>query len=922
MIRELAQLPHREGSQRESATDCLSAVAYHLASGHWVSTRRAALETSPLSPAIPRVQPLAERSTEYSTQNPAYFRTVAHVGLQAAEALEHAHEQGVIHRDIKPANLLVDVRGHLWVTDFGLARMRSEANLTLTGDLLGTLRYMSPEQARANRAAVDHRTDIYSLGATLYELLTLQPVCDGRDREEVLRQIASDEPRLPRRLNKAVPAELETIVLKALAKNPAERYATAQELADDVRCFLDDKPIRARRPTLGQRLTRWARRHKMLVGTAAVVLALALLGLTVANVLLTAAYRRETDLRVLAESNHWLADQQRAVARQAVDEMYTQFAEKWLHEKPELEQTERDFLQKALTFYEKFCQENSTEPDVRYDTARAYQRVGAIQHKLGKCTEAETAYRQALILLGEVAGAFVAESRYRLRLAECHNGLGLVLLAVGRTRPAEEELRLALSLRQTLVDESPEDPQYRQALAGSQNSLGKLYFDTEQWAGAEQAYRHGQEVAQRLVDDFPQEPAYRQQLARHVGNLALVLMYRGRIAEAERWCRQGLAHREQLIADTPNRVPYRYDLAAARHSLGNVMLAAGRVQEAEPAFRGAADLQRQLAAEFPTIPSYRYVLAVSYHNLGLALDTLQRPEEAEQAYRDALDLLDRLVTDFSNLPEHKSQLVATLYNLALLLRKRQEPELAQLLLERAVGFQRTAVEINPEHAAARRIMGGLYKVLAETLLQLEKHAPAAEAAVELPRVDPGNWSAYQRAAALLAHCVAVVEKDAQLDHDQRRERTQTYQVRQRELLEEGLQRHSNHALARAQLAGFLADCPNPQLRDLARAVELAKQAIERAPDAADLWSVLGVAYYRAGNGKASITALEKARDLRRGSTCYDLICLALAHGQLGNREEAGQSYDQAVGWMETNKPRDRDLPRWRAEAAALLGKSN
>src|SRR5262249_24991812 len=154
--------------------------------------------------------PKAGISTERSTRSPAYFRTVAQLGVQAAEALEHAHQLGVVHRDIKPANLLVDGRANLWVTDFGLAHCQGQAGLTMTGDLVGTLRYMSPEQALAKRALVDHRTDVYSLGATVYELLTLKPAFGGRDRQEVLRQIAFEEARRPRRLNKAIPAELET----------------------------------------------------------------------------------------------------------------------------------------------------------------------------------------------------------------------------------------------------------------------------------------------------------------------------------------------------------------------------------------------------------------------------------------------------------------------------------------------------------------------------------------------------------------------------------------------------------------------------------------------------------------------------------------------------------------------------------------
>jgi WD40 repeat protein len=218
--------------------------------------------------------PAAGLPTEGGPQGPGYFAAVARLGIQAAEALEYAHQMGVVHRDVKPANLLLDAAGHLWVTDFGLARVAGEAGLTLTGDVMGTLRYASPEQALGRPARLDHRADVYALGATLYELLTLEPAFPGSDQAALLRQIAHEEPRPPRRLNRAVPAELETVVLKALEKDPADRYATAQELADDLRRFLEDRPVRARRPTLRQRAAKWARRHRAGVATAAGVLLL------------------------------------------------------------------------------------------------------------------------------------------------------------------------------------------------------------------------------------------------------------------------------------------------------------------------------------------------------------------------------------------------------------------------------------------------------------------------------------------------------------------------------------------------------------------------------------------------------------------------------------------------------------------------
>jgi tetratricopeptide (TPR) repeat protein len=207
------------------------------------------------------------------------FRQAAEFGVQAAEALEYAHQVGIVHRDVKPANLMVDSADRLWVTDFGLARNLTEPGLTMTGDLLGTLRYMSPEQALAKHGLVDHRTDVYALGVTLYELLTLRPAVEGKDREEVLRRIAFEEPRPPRSWNRAIPVDLETVVLKAMAKDPAERYTTAQELADDLRRFLEDRPIRGRRSPLVRRMARWCRRHKPLVtGLGVLMLTLLLLG--------------------------------------------------------------------------------------------------------------------------------------------------------------------------------------------------------------------------------------------------------------------------------------------------------------------------------------------------------------------------------------------------------------------------------------------------------------------------------------------------------------------------------------------------------------------------------------------------------------------------------------------------------------------
>lgn len=219
----------------------------------------------------------ASDSTIPGATRQEYLRSVAVLGIQAANALEHAHQQGIIHRDIKPAKFILDAISKLYVTDFGLARIEADAGLTMTGDVVGTLRYMSPEQATGNRI-VDHRADIYSLGATLYELAALKPAFSESDRRQLLKQVAFEEPTPLRRMDPDIPSELETIVHTAMSKEVDLRYQTAQQLADDLQRFLDHRPIVAKPPTISQIVTKWVRRNPAIAWACCLCMALVLIG--------------------------------------------------------------------------------------------------------------------------------------------------------------------------------------------------------------------------------------------------------------------------------------------------------------------------------------------------------------------------------------------------------------------------------------------------------------------------------------------------------------------------------------------------------------------------------------------------------------------------------------------------------------------
>ncbi|MBM4089609.1 MAG: hypothetical protein FJ276_09295 [Planctomycetes bacterium] len=260
--------------------------------------------------------PSGALSTSSSHRSTSYIRAAVQLGIDVAEALDYAHQEGVTHRDIKPGNLLLGPRGQVWVADFGLARVESEPALTFTGDLVGTLRYMSPEQALGNRAVIDHRTDIYSLGATLYELLTLQPVFAGDDRQSLLHQVAFGAPRPPRQVDRNLPTALDTILLKSLAKNPSDRYATAGALADDLRRFLEQKPILARPPSLLDRSAKWALRNRRMVAVGMAGLLLAVVTLAAASLLIWREQYKTRDALDAAVDERSNADQARRQAQQ------------------------------------------------------------------------------------------------------------------------------------------------------------------------------------------------------------------------------------------------------------------------------------------------------------------------------------------------------------------------------------------------------------------------------------------------------------------------------------------------------------------------------------------------------------------------------------------------------------------------------
>jgi tetratricopeptide (TPR) repeat protein len=659
----------------------------------------------------------------------SFAQTVAELGIQAADALDHAHQQGVLHRDIKPANLMVDAQGQLWITDFGLARFSGDSSLTLTGDIVGTLRYMSPEQALAKRAVVDQRTDICSLGVTLYELVTLHPAVSGDGRHEMLRHILVEEPCPPRHWNPAVPADLETILLKAIAKEPRDRYATAQEFGDDLRRFLENRPVRARRPTLMERAAKWARPHRGLVAAAALGLLLAAVGLGVSLLVATRAYRAEAAERGQAEENL-------RMARRAVDDMYTQVAQRWLAQEPQMTPLQREFLVKALGFYQQFAKLGGTSPADRHNTAVAYLRVGEIHRGLGQPRDAEAATIQALPLLKGLVAEFPDNPSFRNDLAHVHRAIGVVWLSTPRRKEAERHWREALLLREGLVADFPNRPEYRRDLASLLNGLGSLLITNGRLEEATRNYERARQLIQGLIDQYPREREYRFSLARVQTNLANLLAERGQREESMQVSRENLEVLERLVKDFPENVQYRQTLASNYGNFGGVLRSAGKPEEAKKVFEKSLTLQQRLASDFPQVPGYRLELAGLYNNMRTLSASAGDIDEAQKSLEAAAKIQESLVAGEPSTTGYRQDLALTYYNTGTILLGANRRADAERFFRRAIEHYKQLVAVLPDRPELRQYLARCHNNLGVAMAETGRLAEAEseyKTALELKR---------------------------------------------------------------------------------------------------------------------------------------------------------------------------------------------
>jgi serine/threonine-protein kinase len=583
-----------------------------------------------------------------------YWQSVARIGVQVADALAYAHKQGILHRDIKPSNLLLDARGTVWVTDFGLAKADDQQNLTHTGDILGTLRYMPPE---AFEERSDARGDVYALGLTLYEMLALRPAFAETDRNKLIKQVTSTDPPRLDKVNRAIPRDLVTIVHKAADRDAPHRYPTAGDFAADLQRFLDDEPIHARRVSSLERLARWSRRNR---GLAAALSALALLLLAAAISSSLAAARFQTIAEEKSELvNEKEAERQKAVdakteaeanfakARAAVDEYFTKVSESQLLKIPGVQPLRRELLQSALAFYQDFLKERGDDPALRAELAATYLRVGRINTDLGLEAEARKALMAAIAGYDAALREKSSSAALQEGLADAWEALGDIEYGLGpghRQRVLEAHQK-AVALREALARAQPDNFSYQKKLATSYNRLAIGQGWAGQPAQALESYQRSAAIRQELAREHPEDPTLQYGLGELFLNLGGLLQQTNRPQEALAMYLRGQEFYRVACAKLPHVIEYGLDLGIAYQSAAEMYQRLGRNDERLAALQQAAEHLTAMARANPAVP---VVHSRSFAALRLLAEVQRqqgRPTDAARSLRQARDAIDRLPGD-------------------------------------------------------------------------------------------------------------------------------------------------------------------------------------------------------------------------------------------------------------------------------------
>lgn len=629
---------------------------------------------------------------------------IAALGVQAANALQYAHDRGILHRDIKPGNLLLDRDGLLCITDFGLARAAEQSDLSKSTDVVGTLGYMAPEMFREATCA---QSDVYGLGITLYELLTKRSAIVRTNRHEMIEQITHGAIIPPRRINPEISRDLETIVLKAIAPDTKHRYQRASDLADDLNRFLENRPIRARRVTLIERLWRWSCRNPAI----ALLSGLALMLVMLLGISMAVGYEREHQQRKRAEASSQLATA-------ALDRVFDRFVPSRAHSsessgstadysEPVLSRESADLLAGMVQFYEQLAESTGSQRAFHIKAANALHKVGDIHRRLGDFHAALDAYQKSLGLYQQNS-----EKSDTLTIATLFNEIGRVYRYLGHTQDANDSHQRAQQMLQESLAQNPGQPALRFELARAYYLMAQKFRpglmerndripallsfpETEGEEVADQVrLQQAIDILEPLVKSGQPEPEYRyllalclqEQISNHYPQSQTDMVKRERV----------LSILESLVEEHPHVADYRQAIVKSYERIDIRNAAPNAIDEfLIERLKNAIQHASRLVFDYPTIPEYKISLIHAHNKMAHALDQLteqntpphevrQRHDSAALSLRTAIRLQEELAFQFPESPDHKKWLAKFRIALAEILERKGSDIEAISLLENAI----------------------------------------------------------------------------------------------------------------------------------------------------------------------------------------------------------------------------------------------
>jgi serine/threonine protein kinase/tetratricopeptide (TPR) repeat protein len=724
--------------------------------------------------------------TRYCDEHHLTPRQRLELFIPVCQAVQHAHQKGIIHRDLKPSNVLValyDGQPVPKVIDFGVAKaagptLTEKTLFTGFGALVGTLEYMSPEQAELNNLDIDTRSDVYALGVLLYELLAGSPPFTREESErggvlEMLHVIREQEPPRPStklstaeglpalaasrgtepaKLARLVRGELDWIVMKALEKDRNRRYKTANGFALDVQRHLADEPVLACPPSAGYRFRKFARRNKASLSVGSLLAVMLGLGTAISTWQAiratqaeglaeerlqqkTAALQevtRENDEKrqalAIAFQEKQRADRNLAHARKAVKDYLTKAAGNRLLKEADFHKLRHELLASAIPFYLEFVKQQYDDPQLEADRANAYAELARVRQDLGELDQALADHEQRQAIFERLATKFPAKPDYRLEVVECYRDIGNVYLQKDQPARAEEAFRHALKLLQALRDEYPSDPWYRRGQANLWNNLGVLLQALGRLDEALVVHQKAVDLGKDLFAEFPRDPYYRQNLGQCHNNLSnLLFKFLSRQDDALTSIQQAEDLFQKLVNEFPTTPEYREHLAVTLNNKSGMLGELGRGKAAQAAQEQALDIQEKLAADFPSVPSYRLSLAEWHNTLAWSLVRLGRYKESLAACDRAVGILDRLLQAAPGPPEYRQVLGRAHHNRAEVLCQLGSPEDALDAFKKAVSIQKKLVDDYPLILGNRYDLGMSYFNMGEALLRIGRADEAGAA---------------------------------------------------------------------------------------------------------------------------------------------------------------------------------------------------